>query len=100
MGIDFERLSINREIYALCFGGIEVEFSKSYCHSSIHDRKNREEWNRHRDINMRYLRTGKALITLSTISAAIAIPVIYKRSEMIMIRGFPIFIMAKIIRTS
>lgn len=41
--------------------------------------KNREEWNRLRNTNMRYLRTGKALITLSTISAAIAIPVIYKK---------------------
>ena len=40
--------------------------------------KNREEWNRLRDINMRYLKSGKALITLSTISAAIAIPVICK----------------------
>ena len=37
---------------------------------------NREEWNRLRNTNMRYLRTGKALITLSTISAGITIPVI------------------------
>lgn len=40
--------------------------------------KNREEWNRLRDINMRYLKAGKSLITLSTISAAIALPVICK----------------------
>lgn len=41
--------------------------------------KNREEWNRLRDINMRYLRTGKALITLSTISAGVTIPIILSK---------------------
>ena len=40
---------------------------------------NREEWNRLRNTNMRYLRTGKALITLSTISAGVTIPVILSK---------------------
>lgn len=41
--------------------------------------KNREEWNRLRNTNMRYLRTGKALITLSTISAGVTIPIILSK---------------------
>ena len=40
---------------------------------------NREEWNRLRNTNMRYLRAGKALITLSTISAGVTIPVILSK---------------------
>ena len=56
-----------------------LNFQKAIATRQFMIEKNREEWNRLRDINMRYLRTGKALITLSTISAAIAIPVIYKK---------------------
>ena len=40
---------------------------------------NREEWNRLRNTNMRYLRAGKSLITLSTISAGVTIPVILSK---------------------
>ena len=35
---------------------------------------NREEWNRLRNTNMRYLRTGKALITLTNITSSVSIP--------------------------
>ena len=40
---------------------------------------NREEWDRLRNTNMRYLRAGKSLITLSTISAGVTIPIILSK---------------------
>ena len=42
---------------------------------------NREEWDRLRNTNMRYLRAGKSLITLSTISAGVTIPIILKKQS-------------------
>lgn len=58
----------------------KLNFQEAIATRQLMVEKNREEWNRLRDINMCYLRAGKALITLSTISAAIAIPVIYKKA--------------------
>ena len=56
-----------------------LNFQEAIATRQLMIEKNRTEWDRLRTINMRYLRTGKTLITLSTLSAAIAIPVIYKR---------------------
>ena len=58
----------------------KLNFQEAIATRQLMVEKNREEWNRLRDINMCYLRAGKALITLSTISAAIAISVIYKKA--------------------
>ena len=43
--------------------------------------KNRSEWDRKREINKEFLRGGKALVTLSTLSAVVAIPVLYKTRD-------------------
>lgn len=56
-----------------------LNFQEAIATRQLMIEKNRTEWDRLRTINMRYLRTGKTLIILSTLSAAIAIPVIYKK---------------------
>lgn len=43
--------------------------------------KNRSEWERKREINKEFLRGGKALVTLSSLSAVLAIPILYKTKE-------------------
>ena len=57
----------------------KLNFQEAIATRQLMVEKNREEWNRLRDINMRYLRAGKALITLSTISAGVTISVILSK---------------------
>ena len=56
-----------------------LNFQEAIATRQLMVEKNREEWDRLRTINKRYLRAGKSLITLSTISAGVTISVILSK---------------------